>query len=185
MKLSSSPWKIRTALGSDVEKIVSLVESVYRGEGSQKGWTTEADLLEGQRTDSQMILEMMNPPDGSFYVVDALEKPSLAASVFFEKKQYGGYLGMLAVHTDYQNQKLGKLLLLYCEQQVRNWGLQKIKITVIDRRTELIAWYERFGFVKTGRSENFPEDPRYGIPKVKDLKMLELEKIVPLSSNDF
>ncbi len=178
MNLSSSPWNIRTATESDVEKIVKLVESVYRGTSSKEGWTTEADLLDGQRTDQPMILEMMKTPESFFYVIDSPSGKSLAASVFFQKTASGGYLGMLAVSTDFQNQKLGKLLMLYCEQILREWKLEKIRITVIDRRTELIAWYERFGFVKTGRIEKFPDDLRYGIPKVKDLKMLELAKVI-------
>lgn len=178
MKLSSSQWNIRTACELDVEKIVILVESVYRGSSSKQGWTTEADLLDGQRTDFAMIQEMMATPESFFYVIDSPNQQILAASVFFQKTESGGYLGMLAVSTEFQNQKLGKILIHFCEQKVREWGLAKIKITVIDRRTELISWYERFGFVKTGHFEKFPDDPRYGLPKVKDLKMLELEKIV-------
>src|SRR4051794_13241714 len=41
----------REAGPADLGAIVALVESAYRGESSRAGWTTEADLLDGQRTD--------------------------------------------------------------------------------------------------------------------------------------
>ncbi len=177
MNLSSVEFKIRRATLQDVDAIVALVESVYRGESSRQGWTTEADIVEGQRTDSTMIQEMMDKPGQVFFVTD--RKPQgLAASVFLEKKKEHTYLGMLAVAADLQNHKLGRKLIAHCEQQTRDWGLPAIKITVIPQRVELIQWYERLGFQRTGRDEAFPTDPRYGVPKNPDLHFVELAKQV-------
>lgn len=177
MNLSPSDFKIRSAHEADVDKIVRLVESVYRGSSSKQGWTTEADLLDGQRTDAHMIREMMNTPNNFFYVISADDK-TLAASVHLKKEVGSGYIGMLAVDTRFQNRKLGKKLLLFCEEQILLWGLNRATMTVLHLREELLAWYERFGYVPTGRSLDFPTDPRYGIPKVSELRLLELEKVL-------
>lgn len=175
MNLSPLDFKIRKAVDTDVEKIVLLVESVYRGSSSKQGWTTEADLIDGQRTDQRMIRDMMNTPGNDFYVIPAQDK-TLAASVHLKKESTSGYIGMLAVDTRFQNHKLGKKLLLFCEEQILLWGLTKATMTVLNVRHELLAWYERFGYVRTGRVQEFPTDPRYGIPKVTGLELLELAK---------
>ena len=47
--------EFRCATLADVDTIVTLVESAYRGESSKAGWTTEADLLDGQRTDRDTV----------------------------------------------------------------------------------------------------------------------------------
>lgn len=175
MSLSVTSPKIRLATKNDIDKIVQLVESVYRGESSKKGWTTEADLIDGQRTDRRMIAEMMNEPGNEFYVIDA-SQISLAASVHLKKEADHGYIGMVSVSTDFQNQKLGKKLLIFCEEKIKSWGFEKAKITVLNVREELIAWYVRFGYKHSGDALDFPSDPRFGIPKIKNLKLVELEK---------
>ena len=39
-------------------------------------------------------------------------------------------------------------------------------MTVIARRRELIAWYERRGYALTGETRPFPmDDPRFGLPR--------------------
>ena len=48
---------------SDIPAIVPLVESAYRGDASRKGWTTEADLLDGQRIDSEGVREIILKAD--------------------------------------------------------------------------------------------------------------------------
>ena len=50
-----SPILLRPALLSDVPQLVSLVNSAYRGDESRAGWTTEAELLAGQRTDPESL----------------------------------------------------------------------------------------------------------------------------------
>ncbi len=166
---------VRRATVEDISKIVTLVESVYRGESATAGWTSESDILDGQRTDRAMIAEMLNETDSYIFVVDQ-DEHSLSASVHLKKENQFGYIGMVSVSTKVQNQGLGKKLLWFCEDQIKQWGLQKAKITVIHTRLELIAWYERFGFVRNGVSHPFPEDPRFGKPKVQGLTLVELEK---------
>jgi ribosomal protein S18 acetylase RimI-like enzyme len=166
---------IRLATIKDISKIVELVESVYRGESATKGWTSEADILDGQRTDAQMIREMIEEPGSSLFVIDQ-DKDTLAASVHLKKEDGFGYIGMVSVSTTVQNTGVGKKLLLFCEEQIKSWGFSQARITVIHTRRELIAWYERFGYVRNGVSHPFPEDPRFGKPKVSGLTLVEFEK---------
>jgi ribosomal protein S18 acetylase RimI-like enzyme len=166
---------VRLATIEDISKIVELVESVYRGESATKGWTSESDILDGQRTDAQMIREMIEEPESSLFVIDQ-DKNTLAASVHLKKEDNFGYIGMVSVSTTVQNQGIGKKLLFFCEEKIKQWGFQQAKITVIHSRRELIAWYERFGYVRNGVSHPFPEDPRFGKPKVAGLQLIELEK---------
>jgi di/tripeptidase len=49
----------------DVPELNALVNSAYRGDSSKQGWTTEADLLGGIRTDEDGLSELMQQP-GSF-----------------------------------------------------------------------------------------------------------------------
>ncbi|WP_235936254.1 hypothetical protein [Brevibacterium rongguiense] len=65
----------------------------------------------------------------------------------------------------------------------RRWGVSGMRMTVIDRRADLIAYYERRGWVRTGATSPFPYgDERFGQPKVEDLHFVELSK--PLAAGD-
>lgn len=163
----------------DAIEISALVNSVYRGENSKKGWTTEADLLGGQRTDVEEILNLIQTE-----VILCLRSTSnstngkILASVLLEKKDNYAYLGMLSVDAESQSQQLGRKLIFAAEAWVLSkWNLNLIKITVIAQRPELIQWYERRGFIKTGELENFPmNNPRFGIPRRDDLFFVVLQK---------
>lgn len=164
---------------TDVENVVNLVESVYRGESSQQGWTTEADLLEGQRVDNKMVREMIERPDTALLVYK--DHGSLQGAVYLEKQQETVLLGLLSVDVRRQGKRLGQSILAYCEPFIlKTWSVQTVKIHVLWQRAELIAWYERRGFRKTGKTKPFPSDPKFGLPKVKDLHFVEMEKTISL-----
>ena len=65
-----------------------------------------------------------------------------------------------------------------CERIARDdWRLPTMTMTVIDVREELIAWYERRGYRRTGIKKPFPYgDTRFGQPKRDDLRFEVLEK---------
>lgn len=156
--------KFRKAEMSDAESINQLVNSAYRGESSKAGWTTEADLLGGQRTDVEKISEMLRQDR----IELAYEGSELLGCVYIRKEGDALYFGMLTVKPTLQNKGTGKLLLNRVDEIAREMGLKKIRMTVINSRTELIQFYERRGFRWTGETEPFPEnDPRFGIPKTK------------------
>lgn len=166
------------ALDSDVLDIVRLVQSVYRGDSSLKGWTSEAHFLEGQRVDANMVRDIISQKQSYIFLYRQGQK--LLACVHLEKAESRAHLGMLSVSADLQGQQMGKKMIIFCEAfAVSEWGLEELQIEVLQPRQELIAWYERRGFYKTGKTLPFPQNPKFGIPKVKDLYFLEMIKELP------
>lgn len=160
----------------DTEALANLVNSAYRGDSSRAGWTTEADLLGGQRTDAATLREMMRQPENRFLLFK--QGSELVGSVFLQRRSDHAYLGMFTVRPVLQARGIGRTALAAAEAWVmENWGVNRVEMTVIGRRHELIAWYLRRGYADTGRREPFPiEDANVGAPKVDDLTMLVLAK---------
>lgn len=166
----------RKAELNDIEKLHLLVNSAYRGDSSKKGWTTEADLLDGQRTDPEGLKEMINAPDSQIEL--ALSEGVIQGCVYVRNDSDAVYFGMLTVNPELQTQGLGKKLLKRVEELTRVWGKNSIRMTVIGQRQELIAFYERRGYQRTGKTEPFPDhDPRFGLPKTKLLFHEFMKKI--------
>jgi len=167
----------RTATSADASAISTLVNSGYRGESSKRGWTTEADLLGGQRTDPELVREMIQSA-GSRIELACDDGGSLAGCVHLRKEPSGScYLGMLTVDPARQAGGIGKRLLIHSEEVARRWGCTRMRLTVIAGREELLRFYERRGYARTGATEPFPEhDPRFGVPKVKGLEFVEFAK---------
>ena len=63
--------RFRLAGSRDVGAIVRLVDSAYRGDASRAGWTTEADLLDGQRTDAEAVSAAVDAGGGAMLVAEA------------------------------------------------------------------------------------------------------------------
>jgi ribosomal protein S18 acetylase RimI-like enzyme len=168
--------QFRKALVTDSQIITDFVNSAYRGESSKVGWTTEADLLGGQRTDQERIKELISESDTQIELLTIDDE--LSGLVLLKKEKHFAYFGMLTVKPNLQNKGVGKMILDHVEKQAKSWGLSKIKMTVISDRKELISFYERRGYQWTGETENFPEhDQRFGIPK-KKLIFHVFEKII-------
>lgn len=170
----SSDLVIVRATKEDIPALNRLVNSAYRGDSSRKGWTTEADLLDGIRTDPEALEDMMEQP-GAVILKCTDKKGVLQGCVFLKKTEAQLYLGMLTVWPELQGSGIGKKLLEASEAYAREQGCTKIVMTVISVRSELIAWYERKGFRTTGEKSPFPKDPRFGIPK-QDLEFVVMEK---------
>jgi ribosomal protein S18 acetylase RimI-like enzyme len=166
----------RPATLVDVPAIVSLVESAYRGEVSKQGWTTEADMLEGQRTDPDGVGAIIGKPDSCVLLVQVGDE--LVACCHIEKQVDAGYFGMFSVAPTQQGSGIGKLVLAEAERIAREeWRCVRMEMTVIDIRNELIAWYERRGYHRSGIKKPFPYgDARFGIPKRDDLRFEILSK---------
>jgi ribosomal protein S18 acetylase RimI-like enzyme len=171
-----NPMQLRfhTATADDLPELNQLVNSAYRGDSSRKGWTTEADLLDGIRTDEAGLQEMMQEPDAAILCCRN-EKDELLGCVYLKKKNNQLYLGMLTVNPELQGGGIGKQLLMAADERARTLQCSAITMTVISVRAELIAWYERHGYHRTGETAPFPTDPRFGIPK-QALEFIVLEK---------
>ena len=189
---STAPtFVIRPGHPEEAAALSELVNSAYRGETSKAGWTTEADLLGGQRTDPEGLAEILrghtgedDEPGDCQVVLVHTDAAGLACCVHLQRlPDHGAYLGMLTVRPVGQARGLGRALLAAAEQwAAREWGTREIQMTVIAQRTELIAWYERRGYRRTGENRPFPyDDVRFGLPKRDDLYFEVLAKALPAS----
>ncbi|MFI0239091.1 GNAT family N-acetyltransferase [Streptomyces sp. NPDC016845] len=160
----------RAATEADVDALVALIESAYRGDDSRAGWTTEADILEGQRTDSQGVLDVLHHADSRLLAVE--RDGGLVACCQLEHRGDHAYFGMFAVSPALQGAGLGKVIIAEAERTAREtWGVREMHMTVISVREELIAWYERRGYRRTGKMSPFPYgDERFGVPQRADLE---------------
>ena len=166
----------RDAKDTDVDALVALIESAYRGDSSRAGWTTEADILQGQRTDPEGVLAVIKSPDSR--LLTAERDGRLVACCQLEHRGEHAYFGMFAVSPTQQGAGLGKVVMAQAEREAREtWGVTEMHMTVISVREDLIAWYERRGYRRTGRMTPFPYgDERFGIPQRDDLQFELLVK---------
>lgn len=164
----------RLAGPEDISALDALVQSAFRGDDSRVGWTTEADLLDGQRTDVEALADLVArramlvaEDDGDLVACCQLEARNATTS----------YLGMLSVRPGLQGRGVGRAVVTEAERRAAAGGANRVRMTVIRQRVELIAWYERRGYRRTGETEPFPYgDERYGLPRVDDLEFVVLEK---------
>jgi ribosomal protein S18 acetylase RimI-like enzyme len=168
--------EIRVARPADVPALVDLVESAYRGERSRAGWTHEAHLLGGQRTDAGMVAAAVADPAGAVLVAEA--DGEVVACCQLERRDGYGYFGMFAVSPARQGGGLGRTVLAEAERFAREeWGAGELRMTVIVQREDLIAWYVRRGYARTGELSPFPYgDERFGLPLRPDLAFETLTK---------
>jgi len=178
---SAADLVFRRATAADVGAIVALVNSAYRGDSSRAGWTTEADLLGGQRTDAQEISDLI-AQEGSTLLL-CLRGGEIIGSVHVERVDaVTAYMGMLVIRPVLQRQGSGRRLMDEAARFAREeWGATVMQMWVITLRQELIAYYERYGYRRTGEIRPFPAtDPRFGLPKVQGLRFEVLEKALPV-----
>ena len=184
---AARPLTLRPARRDEADALSALVNSAYRGDPSRVGWTTEADLLGGQRTDPAALREFMAAGETALDRVLLVYEGTAGgtgldrlpeACVQLERRGYDAYLGMLTVQPVRQASCLGKRLLDAAEGwAAARWGTRTIIMTVITQRPELIAWYERRGYHATGETAPFPYgDTRFGEPKRPDLQFIVLRK---------
>ena len=170
------PLAFRHANPADIPALVALVTSAYRGDASRAGWTTEADLLDGQRIDPQVLAADIARPRS--VVLLAERDGALLACAHVAEEDGAGYFGMFAVRPELQGGNVGKAMLTQAERIAgEDWSLATMRMTVIDVRDSLIAFYQRRGYVRTGILKPFPYgDERFGIPLRDDLRFEVLEK---------
>lgn len=165
------------ATSGDIPALVSLLNSAYRGDASKKGWTTEAHLLKGElRTDETTLQKLMQQP-GAVFLKYTNEENETEGCVFLQKKETKLYLGMLSVSPLIQAKGIGKQLMAAAIDHAKQQNCTSVFMRVISVRHELIAWYERQGYHKTGETEPFPADDRFGIP-AQPLEFVIMEKMI-------
>lgn len=170
----------RAATTNDIPALLKLVTAAYRGESSRTGWTSEADLIDGERIDAEALHADLARPRSTIVLAERGDQLVACAHVADENEQ--GYFGMFAVDPNQQSAGLGSLVLTEAENYAaREWGVTVMQMTVIDARAELIAFYERRGYARTGITKPFPYgDERVGTPRRDDLQFEVLEKRLEL-----
>ncbi len=169
--------RITIATVADAASIVALLNSAYRGESSKQGWTTEAHLIAGNvRTDENDLQNIMAQPK-SVVLKYANEQEEIIGCVNLKQHDNKVYLGMLSVSPNLQGAGIGKQLLKIAEEYAMHLQCTVIYMTVISARTELIDWYNRYGYNDTGKRKPFIEDDLTG-RHLQPLEFMVLEKII-------
>ncbi len=160
---------IRPAIEGDLARLHPVVERAYRGDSARAGWTHEADLVTGERTDLETLRSLL---DGDSRLLIALDDDIILGCVNVADRGDGlAYLGLLCVDPALQAGGIGRKLVAAAEDTARTaFAATQIEMTVIDRRAELIAWYSRHGYTPSGETRPFP------IPLDPPLSMVVLVK---------
>lgn len=175
--MTQTSTRLRRAVAEDAPALAALVQSAYRGDTSRQGWTTEADLLDGQRVDVAHVLEVVADPGSLLLVLDDAAGPLACCHV--EDRGAGlAYFGMFAVRPGAQGGGTGRRVVAEAERlAVASFGATQMEMTVIAQRVELIAWYERLGFTVTAETRPFPYgQEQFGTPRRDDLYFAVLTK---------
>lgn len=174
---------LNRAVESDYSPIIELVNMAFRGTGVLASWNSESDFIEGHRLSESLLREeSAAKPEAQLLTYRDDPNRSLLRTVWLEPKENGlWYLGLLTVRPDLQNRQLGRCLLAAAEGFARERGARRIRMSVVNVRKTLIAWYERRGYTLTGETQLFPYgDERFGRPLRNDLQFVLLEKEILL-----
>jgi GNAT superfamily N-acetyltransferase len=169
-----SRFRLEKAQPNQSNKICGLINLTYRGE---VGWTRETHIVQGNRTNRQEIEAAIINPDAHFFVVNQTRR--LASCIYVEKQVNSAYIGFFSVHPSLQGRGIGKYILKQAETFALNeLGTKKFIMFVVSQRSELIAFYERRGYARSGKIEAYPLHLGIGVPKVDGLTIEYLEKNV-------
>jgi GNAT superfamily N-acetyltransferase len=165
---------------ADLPAVVALTNLAFRAVGAGKSWNSEADFIEGQRLDLKLLQgDLAKSPEAQLLLWRG-EDGELLGTVWLEPAGGGDwYLGLLVVHPELQAQGAGRKLLVAAEEMARGAGAKRIRITVVNVRAPLIAWYLRRGYAPTGETKPFPYgDERFGRPLRDDLEFVLMAKLL-------
>jgi ribosomal protein S18 acetylase RimI-like enzyme len=170
--------QFRHAVATDAPALAALVHSAYRGDTSRQGWTSEADLLDGDRISAGDVAAIIAEPEALVLVGLDDDGDILACCELRHSRRGVGYFGMFAVRPGLTGRGTGRTVMAEAERlAVELWGVSSMEMSVIAQRTELTAWYERMGYRRTGETKPFPYgDARFGQPRREDLYFEVLSK---------
>ena len=179
MTIQFKELTLKPANIDDAEYLNLLINQAYRG---QEGWTRETDIVDGKRSSLEDVKSLIQNPYSHMLV--AKINDVLAACICVEEKQNRTYIGTFAVNPAFQNQGIGKIVLSLAESYaVNKLGSKQLMMVVISQREELISFYERRGYKRTGEISAYPVHLNVGIPIVEDLTIEYLEKYITKCSS--
>lgn len=167
---------VTVAKEGDIQEISNLINLTYSGYSGKKGWTTEADLLSGQKVTPKAIGEILSNPNKKILV--SRGNKLLLGCVFLEKRDKSIYLSALTVNPNFQRKNIGSKLLSSSETfSSLFWKIYNIEMTVLNQRHELLEWYKKRGYKDFGLRLPFPYwNKEMGIPKIGGLEFVVLTK---------
>ena len=157
---------VRVASEADAAGIAALVNRAYRPAPAQGGWTHESGLVSGARTSEAMVRSFFGPDSDVLVLCRGAE---IVACVHVQGGESAACIGMLATEPAAQAAGLGKRMLACAAMAFR--------MSVLSARTELLAFYERRGYARTGVREAFPLAAGAGQPCVAGLELDILVKM--------
>ncbi|WP_296405456.1 N-acetyltransferase [Psychrobacter sp.] len=185
---------LRQATVDDIASLLNLLNQCYRDD---VGWTNEAHLIGGIRTTTTEIEKVINAPRHYLFVFPETSNGNETGEILgciavdfttghdrkHDSENPCAYIGMFAVHPRLQGKGVGNEILQAAEtfagrhlKSDDNERDVKLTMSILSQRPELLAYYQRRGYVLTGKSMPFPEDGNNGDPKVSGLELLELVK---------
>lgn len=166
----------RSARPDDADAIAQLVNQAFRPRNDAAGWTHEAHLVAGDRIDPAQVLRVLAADDTALLL--GMAGDEIAACVQIERAGDSARIGMLAVDTDRQGAGLGKAMLAQAEAHaVQRWQVEKFVMRVLSARVELLDFYRRRGYRRSGEVSDYPVSAA-GVPLQAELKIETLEKDV-------
>ena len=167
--------QFRRATAQDIAALNLLVNRAYRPAAGEGGWTHESALVAGARISAQQVGELFTP-DAAVLLLRQQGEIVACVHVQADGPDAAG-IGMLASEPRLQAQGLGKQMLQHAEQfALQQLGARILRMSVLSSRPELLAFYERRGYQRTGELESYPLTAGVGQPLRADLHLLMLEK---------
>jgi len=161
----------------DIVELVKLINSAYREQG-RNSWTTEAEIVVGNRINHQQLENFLAQEKFQLFVAELNRQLVACIGLTFSHSEVE--IGTFCIALELQNCGIGKLALNFVEKYVQNLNLIEVKsfvMWVLSVRHELIAYYERRGYVQTGIFADYPFDANVGIPIV-NLHLVEMKKAI-------
>jgi len=164
-------YTISKAAKEQAAAIARLINLAYEGMPDSRGWTSEGAFMDGDRIPETAVAQLLEQPGTDGFTCQA-PGGDIIGFMSLEKREDHVYLGLLSVSPEVQAGGMGKHLLEFSEAYALDRGITIIRLTVVNIRPELIAWYERKGFTATGQTFPFPVAGRPKVP----LHLMEMEK---------
>ena len=143
-------FALRTAKESDAPALVLLINRAFE---------VELPFFTSERIDLATTLQHLKK--GVFLLAD--DGGKLAGCNYVELRGDSGYFGLLSVDPKYQRRGLGKKLIDAAEQFCRDAGCGVMRIRVLNHRTELPPFYEKFGY-RIAEIEEVEQEPTARMP---------------------
>lgn len=144
----------RLAGPADIPALARVINAAYE---------VEAFFLNAPRISEGDLQSKLASPDSIFLVLDGRVRGTLAGAVHVELRGERGYFGLLAVDPERQGEGLARVLVEAAEAHCRAAGCVALDIDVVNLRTELPAFYEKFG-LRPVSTAPFPKDEKLSRP---------------------